>query len=284
MTETSGNNDPRVLLDTSIQIDRIKTGARRRRIDELLSGFQFRFSTDISLLEFKATVIEQCVTIHAELRRKQKFTSVRDALIEKNHRQVSLRAHIFNNIINVFGGSSFEVAPDADRRLAEKARLSLEDAIPRLYKEFRTGVDSVLTVGVSCDRAREQPVKKRVAFDTNLPRCRRGKNKSCTIEAFIRKSAPKIAAVLDQQAGESEQLKKTQSLFNDVIANQQRELSHSECRSAGDALIILQGCEHATHAASTNAREWAPLASATGVKFLQVTYPDEVTGVPLATD
>ncbi|MGH7137945.1 MAG: hypothetical protein ACREHD_19525, partial [Pirellulales bacterium] len=78
MTEVSGDDGPRVLLDTSIQIDRIKTGARRRRIDQLLSGFRLRLSTDISLLEFKATVIEQCITIHAELRRKQRFTAVRD--------------------------------------------------------------------------------------------------------------------------------------------------------------------------------------------------------------
>lgn len=284
MTEVSGDYGSRVLLDTSVQIDRMKTGARRRRLDELLSGFQFRLSTDISLLEFKATVIEQCITIHAELRRKQRFTAVRDALIEKNHPQVSLRSHLFNNIINVFGGSSFDVTPETDRRLAEKARLSLEDAIPRLYNAFKAGVDSVLTVGVACDRAREQPLKKRVAFDTNLPKCRRGKNKSCTIEAFIRESAPKVSAVLDQQADESDQLRKTRSLFNDVIANHQRELSHSECRSAGDALIILQGCEHATHAASTNAREWAPLAAATGVEFLQITYPDERTGVSIPPD
>lgn len=281
MNEESSNDGSRVLLDTSIQIDRIKTGARRRRIEQLLVGFQFRLSTDISLLEFKATVIEQCITIHAELKRKQRFTAVRDALIEKNHPQVSLRAHIFNNIINVFGGSSFEAAADGDRRLAEKARLILEDAIPRLYNEFKVGVDSVLTAGVACDRAREKPVKKRVAFDTNLPRCKRGKNKSCTIETFIRESAHKVSAVLDQLAGESEQIMRTQSLFSDVIANHELELSHSECRSAGDALIILQGCDHATHAASTKAKEWAPLASATGVEFLQVTYPDEVTGISL---
>jgi hypothetical protein len=44
------------LLDTTIQIDRLKTAERRASIDSLLAQFDFAVTTSICLLEFKASV------------------------------------------------------------------------------------------------------------------------------------------------------------------------------------------------------------------------------------
>src|SRR5262249_61657508 len=84
------------LLDTTIQLDRRKSEPRKQKLESLLAGFDWKFSTGLSLVEFKATIIQECITIHNQLRRSaSRFTRVRDALLEKQGQQISLRAHIF---------------------------------------------------------------------------------------------------------------------------------------------------------------------------------------------
>jgi hypothetical protein len=75
----------------------------------------------------------------------------------------------------------------------------------------------------------------------------------------------------------SEQLQNAAKVFQDVIDNLPRELSHGDCRSAGDCLIALEAKEKPTHALSSNAREWAPISAAMGYEFVQITYPEEQT-------
>lgn len=182
----------RALLDTTVQLDRRKTQSRMQKLESLLAGYEWRFSTGISLVEFKATLIQECITIHNQLRRRgARFTRVRDALLEKQGQQISLRAHIFNNLLQV-SASSFEITEERDQRLAEKARLLLENIIPRLYTWFvDESVDSVLNNRLECDRAKEPPRKKTAAFEANLPECKRGKNKHCRVEQVIREEGPR---------------------------------------------------------------------------------------------
>ena len=200
-------------------------------------------------------------------------------LMEKDHRQVSLRAHIFNNYINVFAQSSFDIAPQEDKELAEQARLLLENHIPLLYEWFSSAesADMVLRDRLKCDRAREAPIKKSVAFDTNLPKCRRGKNKTCRVEQLIREDGQSLIEGLRPFLGESEQLSGSVGVFERVIRESTAELSVDDCRRAGDCLIALEGADSATHALSSNQREWKPISHAVGFEFVHVTYPEERT-------
>ncbi len=266
------------LLDNTIQVDRNKSKTRSDRIEELLSQFDFKVSTSICLLEFKATLIQECITIHDSLRSVGKYTPVVDRLTESMHPQAKLRGHIFRNLINVYGESSFEVTEQRDRRLAEKARLALETVIPRLYTWFRTkSVDAVLHDEVRCSRALEAPQKKRVAFGVNLPKCERGKNKFCRVEEFIRaKGAPlldRLEAILREAPQERlNQLRRTCELFRSVLQEPGTDLSHNDCRRAGDLLIALEGSGVATHALSTNASDWGPICEILQQEFVRVDY------------
>lgn len=268
----------RALLDTTVQIDRKKTESRRSKLEALLATYGWRFSTGIALVEFKATLIQECLTIHNQLRRTgARFTRVRDALLEKQGRQIALRAHIFNNLIQVYGASS-AVTEEQDQRLAEQARLLLENIIPRLFEWFANeSVDAVLNDRLGCNRATEPPRKKKAAFEVNLPECRRGKNKTCHVEAVIRSDGPPLLQALQPHFPDSEQLQKAARIFEEVIQNPGRELSHSDCRGAGDCLITLEARDKATHALSSNAREWAPLSKALGYEFMHIRYPEEKT-------
>ncbi len=264
------------LLDTSVQIDRVKTAARNRHVENLLTQFGLTVATGISLLEFKATIIQECITIHNALRRDGRFTAVRDALIESLHPQHRLRAHIFNNLLTIFAASSFEVSEEDDRRLAEKARLHLEGQIPKLYKWFRRkSVDAILDEPIQCTRAEEPPLRKKAAFSANLPICKRGKNKRCRVEEFIRLYGEELVSVLRLSVHGSHQLERTGQLFDTVRDDPKADLSHSQCRSAGDCLIALEGKDHATHAMSTNAAEWEPISKVLGYEFVKVEYSDE---------
>ncbi len=268
----------RALLDTTVQLDRRKTEARRRKLESILAEFDWRFSTGISLVEFKATVIQECITIHNQLRRTgARFTRARDALLEKKGRQISLRAHIFNNLLQVFA-SSFDISEERDCRLAEKARLLLENIIPQLYAWFvKESVDAVLNDRLACDRAKEPPRKKRAAFEVNLPECKRGKNKGCHVEQVIRQEGSQLVSLLAPHLSASEQLQQAVDIFQKVLQNSEMELSHGDCRRAGDCLIALEAKEKATHALSSNAREWEPLSDLLGFQFVPITFPEEKT-------
>lgn len=272
---TAASQQPVALLDTTVQVDRCKTGVRRRRLDELLSGF-FTVTTSIALLEFKATIVQECITIHNSLRRSAKFTASRDALIESQHPQSRLRAHIFNNLLNVFPPSSMEIIEDDDRRLAEKARLQLENLIPRLHQWFtEQSVDAFLKEDVDCTRAGEPPTKRHTAFEVNLPTCKRGKNKRCHVEAVIRQRGHQLAAQIRDLTEIPDQLGAACDVFAVVERNKDADLSHRDCRRAGDCLIALEAAGRATHAFSTNAREWEPISQMVGFQFMRVDYPEE---------
>jgi hypothetical protein len=162
--------------------------------------------------------------------------------------------------------------------LAEKPRLTLERIIPRLYKWFaEKSADSILKNEIQCTRALEPPRKQRVKFATNLPVCRRGHNKFCKVEDFIREESPQIQAALRQSGVASQQIQNACDLFERVCGDPNADLSHSDCRRAGDCLIALEARRTATHALSTNAGEWIPLSAVFKFQFVRVTYPDEQT-------
>ena len=270
------------LLDTTIQVDRRKSGVRARRIDALLKAFDRKVTTSIALLEFKATIIQECILIHNQLRREGRFSAVQDSMLEKKYRQTSLRAHILHNLLDTHA-SSFATPEDKDRLLARKARQNLENIIPRLYDWFFRSVDEVLRDSIKCSRAEERPAKKRVAFQTNLPVCRRGQNKFCSIEAFIRQQAADLVTRLRahlrrmDEENRPTQLVQACELFESVQQDAERELSNGDCRRGGDCLIALEADGHVTHALSTNAKEWDTLSKLIGFQFVEVDYPEEKT-------
>jgi hypothetical protein len=297
MVSSQLNEEPRsatgrALLDTTVQLDRKKYGSRKEKLEIMLSTYELTFATSLSLVEFKATIIEQCITIHNQLRAKgARYTRARDALLEKDHRQQRLRTHIFNNLLDVFARSSFEITQSQDELLAEKARLQLENVIPELFRWFREdSVDAILKEKLRCDRAREAPYKMRAAFTTNLPDCRRGHNKTCCVESLIRAEAPALIERLKPKLGEPDdklddkseaksetQLQKAVKVFESVIKDPKKELSVGDCRKAGDCLIAIEASGSVTHALSSNAREWKPISEALDLEFVPITFPEERT-------
>ena len=292
MGEQLDRSSARAVLDTTAVIDHFKTPARKRRIADELSRYGLKFSTSIGVLEFKATLLQQMMTIHGEFVKFKRFTSVRDDLIESRHPQAKLRAHIFNNILQVFPtGPVDELTIVADRRLAEKASLKLEIDIPELFREFRDEfVDAVLHDTVACDRAREAPNKSpsRKGFDVNIPTCHRGINKSCRVErVLVEKVLPVLEKIIplevrqstdDQIPVEFAQLVTALRLAQEVAANPNADLNANQCRKCGDALITLEAAGRATHGVSTNRREWEPLCEANGLLFHHLQYPNEAAG------
>jgi hypothetical protein len=74
---------------------------------------------------------------------------------------------------------------------------------------------------------------------------------------------------------EAFQLRKAYELFQEVLAAPDLQLSHGQCRRAGDCLIALEGMDHATHALSTNAREWERICEIISLDFVRIDYPAE---------
>jgi hypothetical protein len=273
--------EDRVIVDTSVMIDLIKTGHRSATIEALIRRFHTKTTTSIALLEYKATVMAVCIKIHADLRRYKKFTYVRDVLQEKNYKQSKLRAHIFSNWVAISApslalpGAHAAITPQEDERLGEKARLKLEMIIPYLYQRFQNVVDDIAISGINCTRAQEPPKLLTAAFDTNLPNCSR-ENKSCNVEAFIRnRLVPVVDRLRSLPDAMPDQIASACEVVDQVAADASIDVSHSQCRRCGDLLIALEGLEETptpTHLMSTNEREWKYLAERLGVCFTEVNY------------
>lgn len=286
MNDTPARTGSAAVLDTSVAIDFYKSKPTRQAVSSILDEYSVILGTSIGLLEFKATLIQEMITIHGELVKARKFTQAHYRLVESMHRQARLRAHIFHTIIGVFArGPSLGLSDADDERLADEARLKLEVDIPEIYHEFRNEVlTSVLDGRVGCDRAAEAPYKspKRKTFDTNLPKCKRGKNKTCRVEEVIRTRAlPLLEAVVpqavkdtigdpDQVPSEFGQLCSSLALARAVASNLSIDLTSGQCRNCGDALIVAEAQGIATHGLSTNAKDWRPLCDRAGIEFHHV--------------
>lgn len=270
-------------IDTTVQVDRWKSKNRKDQCEELLSRFDETIATGMTLVEFKAVFIQQLITIHNQLRRTgARFTTVRDALLEKNQPQAKLRSHIFNNWMGVNGRSSFEIDEKTDVNDAMRARLKLEDTIPRVYQWFKSDSASVFLnkAAFACNRAEEKPRKDKSVFASNLPKCVRGKNKTCCVEKVIRTRWPSIRSKLpelDANNPDHAQLAKASAVLNGVCEDEMRQLSVGDCRSAGDALLAIEIGDIPTHAVSTNEREWRVLSDCCGLSFVPVKYTGEET-------
>lgn len=272
-----------IVLDTSIQVDRCKGHFRAHPVEQAIEQFDFSLATAIGLLEFKAVLIGECLAIHARLLAHKHYFWVRGQMCEATYYQSRLRAHIFNVILNVLIDTRIDPlnpTREQEQRMAEKARLHLDRRIPQLYDWFKRNSTNEFIDPIGCDRAAERPIKRRKRFATNLPECRRNENKTCRIEQFIREDGARILDELKSKveslrtdSNKLEQLSKTIALFERVIGNNEIELTVDDCRSAGDCLIGMEAIGKASHALSTNAREWEIIAPICGLQFVRMQYP-----------
>ncbi len=91
---------------------------------------------------------------------------------------------------------------------------------------------------------------------------------------------PRLIAALTPHAtpaGETNPNQFRKSLDVVELTDKKQELSHDQCRNAGDCLIALEAEQHATHVLSTNAKEWEIIAPLVGMEFVPVAYPGERT-------
>lgn len=281
MTEES-DRESVCLLDTTIQIDRNKTANRREQLERMLSEFDWVVTTGIGLVEFKAVLIQQLITIHNQMRRKDaRFTRARDALLEKQHPQQALRAHIFNNLLNIYG-SSFDGTPESDMKLATRARLQLENIIAEVYRWFKEESCDVFLnrQRLNCTRADEPPKKKKKVFDANLPKCKEGINRFCNVESLVQEEGKELLDLLnslDEDNPSNAQLIKSRNILGRVFQDESFRMSVDQCRGAGDCLIALEGMKVATVALSTNSGDWSSICACSDLKFQEVRYEGEET-------
>ncbi len=65
-------------------------------------------------------------------------------------------------------------------------------------------------------------------------------------------------------------------MIEKVVTDQKADLSHDDCRKAGDCLIALEASGYATHALSTNKTEWEVVAPMMNMQFIHVTYTKQM--------
>jgi hypothetical protein len=120
-----------------------------------------------------------------------------------------------------------------------------------------------------------------------MPICSVSKgNKHCRVEDAIRTHAPALIAMIKPAllknddltpSADDKQLWRAVTVFEEVIAGKQNDLNHRTCRSCGDCLMALEAKGTATHALSSNSKEWGRLAGATGMEFIPTSFADERT-------
>ena len=266
---TQGDTGPlatTALVDTSIQIERLKTTDAAGRAEKLVRSFAFSATSSFALLEFKGSWLQDLVLLHRYASESETLADVQDkvnklASVRQSYRRVQrLLAQI----------AGFLRLEDPNTTLAVavvKLRAHLATSISGSWQRWNRSVTHHFD-GTGCVRAKEALVRSQAngRFDVCVPDCKPGKVE-CQIEQFFAQHMcmfRRIAEAIEKLGqSASAELKAARGFIRQ--AEKKPDVLHDSriCRKIGDILIAVDGERMGTFIAN-NDNEWVPIARALG--------------------
>jgi hypothetical protein len=262
-----------VLIDTTLQIEQQKIDPRPSAVESMLAPFRFRGASSFSRLEAKRAWIQRLAYIHTESKQVGSIPQLMDRITRKlgsrpeNHRKLTSSIEAISSLSERLGGTlSGNAAMERFRYFIVDAVLSLNVWWDRsIHYEFD---------GTKCVRARERP-----SFDTKtetikaaIARCVPAKIQ-CTIHTFRRENDSHFQKIVDavreckHETEKSAELQRSAQLLKESSDDPECLCDDRVCGRIGDSIITVDGIRM-SHYASTNSREWAPLAKIFDKQFV----------------
>lgn len=245
-----------LLLDTTIQIDRI-TGSkeRKRAVEEILKDNRLFCSTYV-LGEYYANLVNDFVTLYGLFMIDKNIAETGKRINERIFGRSQARvAKVFFNILELCDGNIEEIEDEFSLYLDV------------LQDEFYLNIEEIIDT-TKCARA-----DRKVFYEEGVPvlqavKCTKEKE-VCGICPFWRSSQKEIDKIIEK--GEID--KKIQNILNSARENE-REYLGRNCLTLGDTIISLEALKDGRElgVCSSNKKDFQPICSALGVELVVPDY------------
>ncbi|MCY2953828.1 MAG: hypothetical protein NTU53_17915 [Planctomycetota bacterium] len=251
-------------IDTTLQLERLKTTRRAAVVEATLCQYNFRSTSTYARHELNRAWLRDLAWLYATALTAKRLEDVYDAMLKSfGHQQASKnRLTRCLEIATAF----LQTRPDSLTPDLEVLRLRehLVYALTQSHTAWRRSVHHEFD-GTGCIRADEQPKRasnERIIF--TLPQCRRNRI-NCKIHSFFEANrkcfeqiAQKAEAMGDAASG---QLRRAAEVIRSALNDAAGLCDDRRCAELGDALIAIDGMEVGCFGAN-NDREWVPIAEA----------------------
>lgn len=257
----------RVLLDTSIQIERHKVARKSNPVEATIGEYPWTATSTFARLEFKRAWIKPLALIYTKSHEYQSLGDLQEAVADAYPRARNSEATA-RQALNAYLA-----------RLPKTT--SLEQAVARLRAHLEVAIEGFADwwahsiqrefCGTGCVRALEEVrIDDRGHVSATISKCRPGKT-NCDISRFFKAHAF-LFALIEKEIEENRQEASHDLLvFADTIRRAQKEpdilQDDRACSALADCIIAIDGIETDSFAAN-NPAEWPTIAKALGKQLL----------------
>lgn len=244
-----------ILLDTTVQIDRIFKRDRKKEIEKIISDYDCGSSTYV-LGEFKRTIIKDFVTLYNIMQIEENLAGVRDNINEHVfHRSFQRVYYIFNDLCKQFD-ENFDLVKAELRTYPE-----------RLERRFSYGLKSPLFDETHCHRAGAQVDFSGEKAAIPDVKCEKTDN-FCDSCEFWEKYKHNVAG-LENEAGLQEKMR--EALLK--VVQDGEPLKGNTCKSLGDCIISLEALQTTgKKVCTTNIRDFKPICDHIGIALCELKH------------
>ncbi len=260
-----------ILLDTSVQIQRMKAKKHRDPIEAFLQQYHFKATSSYAKLEFKRSWCKDLAFIYTKCKNAQSEADVIDQINASFGADPRTRRRL-SRCLEILV-AALQYVDDAHPRGQSRLRLRrLRQYTKRVILDSYPAWDRSVTHeynGLECSLA-EQPPRSNNKGHMDVYIRRHCRPEDCDIAQFFtthvddfRQIASRIREL--QRTGEnvSRELEQTADQIERAIKSPQHLCDHAQCKKMGDALIAVDGLAMETFGAN-NPAEWNCIAHALG--------------------
>ncbi|HET6251100.1 MAG TPA: hypothetical protein VFE47_25660 [Tepidisphaeraceae bacterium] len=257
---------PYIHVDTTLQIEQLKTPLRAEVVKRALAEYKFRSTSTYARFEFNRTLLRDLAYLYV---RAQKARGLGDILGEINKAFTSRMAsrnrlarclEVIQHFLDIRPGN---LTPDLELL---RFREFLVYGMTQAHVAWGRSVHHEFN-GTQCARAEERPM--RAANDNiifSLPRCRPSKI-NCQIHHFYSSNSGRFKTLGDKIKalgdGASAQMKRAAEVLNSAAENPKQLCDDRICAKIGDLLIAVDGLDLPRYGAN-NDEDWRPISEALG--------------------
>lgn len=256
---------PTVLIDTTLQLEQQKIKPRPTVVETALSGFHFRAASSYSRLEAKRAWVQRLAYIHTESKQVDSIPQLLDRITRKLGSHPGHRRRLTTSIEAISSYSERLKGSMSGHAAMERFRYLIVDAVLSLNTWWDRSIHHEFD-GTKCVRAKEFPTfdLRTETIQAGIARCVRSKIQ-CNIHNFRSNNAANFEKIIDSVSGchhgadKSPELVAAAAILEASKVDATHLCDDGVCAKIGDCLITVDGLKM-SHFASTNAREWGPLA------------------------
>lgn len=242
-----------ILLDTTVQIDRIFIRGRKEKIEKIIAENKCGSSTYV-LGEYKNNIIKDCIALYDIILMEESVSGVRKRINETVfNRSYKRMYYIYDNLCDLYG-EDYDLIKEEMRTYAK-----------RLERRFTYGIEKELLNETECRRAKAKIHMDGKRVELREISCRKTDD-FCRSCEFWRNNCEKVNGLekADSIGAKMKQALRELNCENGVLKG-------NLCKSMGDCIISLEAlATEGKSVCTTNVKDFKPICDYIGVNIKEI--------------